>query len=133
MKLTVESTGAFKLQRTLRTIEREIEKSVEKKVLRAGAIELRTEAKGTSAFKDDTGNLRRSIRVQEADDDVLVVAGDASAPYAADVEFGHGKVKPHPFMRPAVEGARERIQKAEAQAASRGIARTVKRVRGGAT
>ena len=133
MKLTVESTGAFKLKRALRTFERELEKRIEKKVLRAGATELRTEVKGTSAFKDDTGNLRRSIRVQDADDDVLVVAGDRNAPYAADVELGHSGAKPHPFMRPAVEGAKERIRKAEAEAASRGIARTAKRVRAGAT
>lgn len=77
------------------------------------------EAKQTLAFKDKTGNLRKSIRLKKSkfeDGGYIVKAtggGGEKGYHAHLVEFGHvmfidgrptGKrVPPHPFLRPALE------------------------------
>jgi len=90
-----------------------------------------SEAKGTAAFADKTGNLRKSIRLQKSkyiDGGYIVRAsgrnlggGDGDKGYHAHlIEFGHSmwawgnrtgkRVDAHPFMRPAKEkGIRKAI------------------------
>ncbi len=91
----------------------------------AGAKRIFNSAKGTSDFIDDTGNLRKSIKMYPSkfkDGGYIVVA---TAPHAYLVEYGHaiverggfdeggvitGYVPPHPFMRNAVKKNRARAE-----------------------
>lgn len=71
------------------------------------------EAQTTLAYQDKTGKLRKKtkLRVSKYEDGGYIV--QARAPHAHLVEYGHvaippgklegGRVKPHPFMRPALE------------------------------
>ena len=71
------------------------------------------EAQTTLAYHDKTGNLRKKtkLKVSKYEDGGYIV--QARAPHAHLVEYGHvaippGKlegrrVKPHPFLRPALE------------------------------
>ena len=77
---------------------------------------VRDEAKASTAFKDRSGKLRRSIRThQDKDTGIWYVraGGDGNAYHAHLVEFGHdlidadgfkyGTVRGHPFLGPAAE------------------------------
>ena len=72
-------------------------------VVRKTAINTASDAR--LAAPVDTGNLRNSITMTGRTGD-LIAAAEATAEYAAFVEFGHrirsgGYVPPQPFMRPA--------------------------------
>jgi hypothetical protein len=105
--------------------------------LRAVAAEVATRARNTAAFVDKTGNLRRSIRVEDPGPEspfVLVKAGDYAhsgagetyAPHAHLIEYGHAKVTPggrvvgftpaRPFMGPAAEEVLQRADEIVAAA-----------------
>jgi hypothetical protein len=92
--------------------------------------QIKADAKRTVAFKDITGNLRKSIKVKKSkfdDGGYLVKAGGRGAMQAWLVEHGHeivfgtgpnriatGKmVPPHPFLKPAldknIEYARQKL------------------------
>ena len=83
-------------------------------------------AKSTSAFVDKTGNLRSSIRFSKTKRtprksyNVIgkIYTLPKVGPHAHLVEFGHkivrngqvfGKVKPHPFLRPAADESKEEV------------------------
>lgn len=97
----------------------EANKDVIDDFLRGVAKQTATNARRTAAFVDKTGNLRRSIRMKKSkfvDGGFIVTAtgrGKDKGYHAALVEFGHGiknsdkRVPPHPFLRPAVEAARD--------------------------
>jgi HK97 gp10 family phage protein len=55
-----------------------------------------------------TGDLRGAIRKEPDGEDYWVKAGGDAAPYAAYVEYGTIRARPHPFMFPAVEMNRGR-------------------------
>ena len=71
------------------------------------------EAQTTLAYHDKTGKLRKKtkLKVSKYEDGGYIV--QARAPHAHLVEYGHvaippgklagGRVKPHPFLRPALE------------------------------
>ena len=100
----------------------EVEKAIETNI-REVAFVARDEAKTTAAFRDKTGNLRRSIKARKkknADATYVVSATgrnkDDMGYHAALVEYGHVKflwghpqvgerVAARPFMRPAAETA----------------------------
>jgi len=82
-----------------------------------------TRARGTSAFADKSGTLRK--RIDAVDHDQLGVIARARAPHAHLVEFGHdvvrggrvvGQAKPHPFLRPAADEELARAAQEFAQA-----------------
>jgi HK97 gp10 family phage protein len=92
------------------------------KILSDTALVVRDDAKNSTAFKDKTGNLRKSIRKRKSkfiNGGYIVVAtgrhvsGGEKGFHAHLVEYGHakvlwgrrtgGRVPPHPFMRPAVQ------------------------------
>jgi len=101
--------------------EKWLEKAIRDAVspgLKALAGEVAARAKHSSAFKDKTGYLRKSIKVTKPTAADIAEAGDPSvlvvrtrAPHAHLVEDGHamvtadgrvvGHVPPHPFLRPA--------------------------------
>lgn len=102
-------------------------------LLLAAAQDVGFEARRTSEFKDKTGKLRNSIKLEKSkfeDGGWLVTA---RAPHAHLVEFGHvlvrktksgivkviGHVSAHPFLRPALDNAkRVLIAKLKAGAAN---------------
>lgn len=59
----------------------------------------------------DHGDLRASIRKETGKHELSrkVIAGDANAPYARFVEFGHSDAKPRPFFFPAYRALRRSI------------------------
>lgn len=68
---------------------------------------MQKEAKGTSAFKDVTGDLRRSIAglvgIKGGNITATLQAGGGNVDYAIFVEEGAGNRGPRPFIRPAFE------------------------------
>ena len=67
------------------------------------ARQIAIDAKTTTAFKDKTGTLRKSIRARKSkfeDGGWIVVAG---SPHAHLVEYGHKNAPAHPFLRPALD------------------------------
>jgi len=86
------------------------------------ANQIKDNAKGSNAFKDITGSLRRSIKVEKNKDrsfvsstevyDLRVRAGNRSAPHAHLVEYGHGGPHAAPaksFLRTAKDKAISQI------------------------
>lgn len=90
----------------------EVRRLAERKGALAAARTIRLEARRSTAFTDRTGALRKSIRVEQTDRAVSVLAGDPPGIiYAGFVEFGHGGPRPalpHPYLRPAVRSSQER-------------------------
>ena len=103
----------------------EVEKAIETNI-REVALVARDAAKTTTAFRDKSGNLRRSIKMRKKRNTeatyIVSATGknagddqDNKGYHAANVEYGHvliawgeptGKRVPaHPFMRPAAEFA----------------------------
>ena len=108
----------------------------------AAAREIADRAKASTAFRDRTGNLRRSIRVEPtmARRRVrgrLVTVRDGNAEVRVDfpglfVEFGHGGPRPappHPFLRPAMRAARQAALQAATREARRRFNIAVRRGR----
>lgn len=72
-------------------------------------------AKASTAFRDRTGKLRKSIKKQKRKSKDFAASVElydwivrATAPHAHLVEFGHGGPRPappHPFLQPAKEKA----------------------------
>ena len=61
------------------------------------------------APNDDTGHLRSQIETAMPRNDVATVTSNAA--YAADLEFGTSKMEARPYMRPARDKLKPRIQK----------------------
>ena len=79
------------------------------------AKEIERRAKATTAFKDRTGRMRRSIKAQKTARTYTVLGRKVKVPFGAArvsvefpsrfVEYGHGgpaPAPPHPFFRPAI-------------------------------
>lgn len=62
----------------------------------------------------DTGNLRNSITTDARQGDLVAVV-EATADYAAHVEFGTSRMRPQPFMRPAQDRNTEPFMQALGQ------------------
>jgi HK97 gp10 family phage protein len=76
-----------------------------------------------SAPNQDTGVLGNNIEVlQVARLRVLITS---QAPYSAALEFGTSKMAERPFMRPAAEATRERVNRMIGNAARRAIRRSM--------
>ena len=67
-------------------------------VVRKAALDTMADAKTLAPV--DTGNLRNSITTDARQGDLVAVV-EATADYAAHVEFGISRTRPQPFMRPA--------------------------------
>lgn len=71
-------------------------------------IQIRKDAKASTAFKDITGNLRKSIKIKKSKFEgggYLTKAGGKGAMQSWLVEHGHGGPRPapaHPYLRPAL-------------------------------
>ena len=70
------------------------------------ARQIAADAKATTAFKDDTGELRKSIKARKSkfeDGGWIVKAGSKKAYHAWLVEHGSQKMSAKPYLRPALE------------------------------
>ena len=127
--------GLAELQAALYQLPAKIEANIMRGALRAGAKVIQKEAQSTAAFIDRSGALRDSIRVttklRSGTATAAVVAGpskkDKRPFYGRFIEFGtkphvikakngralaigfasvhHPGIRPHPFMRPALDVA----------------------------
>lgn len=88
------------------------------RALKAIGIFVEGEAKVRAPY--DTGRLRDSMdhRVDEGAAKVIIGTPVEYAPY---VEFGTSKMKAQPYLRPALEGNKDRIQQIAEQYLGRGI------------
>ena len=128
------------LDKALKRLQHELERHVIEPSLKAAAEVVLEEAQATAAFQDDTGELRRSMRVESvpAKDmkhrgknakDVLL---EATAEYAAAVELGHGGPRPappKPYLRPALKSRQKAAVKAAQRVARKGLPRAVRAAR----
>ena len=72
----------------------------------------------------DTGNLIRNIRVSTAEGNLLKgysAEVKAITPYAMRLEYGQGKVKARPFMRPALNKNKAKIRQLITKAVKKSI------------
>jgi len=64
---------------------------------------IKKEAQNSTAFKDKTGRLRKSIRRRKSRFEFGGQIVIATAPHAHLIEFGHKNAPPHSFLRTAKE------------------------------
>lgn len=96
----------------------ELELMVEKPAKVAGEIlnkagqPILNELQGTRAFKDKSGNLRRSFKISKLKNSRMGKGGrwyvwvgdvDREAPHGWLLEFGTSRIPARPFMQPALE------------------------------
>ena len=112
-----------RVEKALDKLPVEVNRLIRASGVQAAAKVVRDQAKGTTAFRDRTGGLRRSIRTQRGKGytDTLagkrkdvpalyarVVAGGPRAYQAVIVEYGSKRAPAHPYLEPAVEQAARR-------------------------
>lgn len=78
-----------------------------KQIVQKNGAELQARAQRNAPV--DTGNLKRSIRL-EIRDDGLTAESNAAAEYAPYVEWGTRFMKAQPFMRPAFQVQKEKFR-----------------------
>jgi HK97 gp10 family phage protein len=125
MQITMQEVGLDQLQRRLdalgdrqryrvtmtkahragiRVVERYVKENLSGSrtgaIYRYGNVEHQASAPG-EAPAVETGNLKNSVRVLEANAERAVLG--ATAEYAAYLEFGTRHMAPRPYMRPAVD------------------------------
>ena len=83
-------------------------------VVRKAALDTMADAKTLAPV--DTGNLRGSITTDTRTGDLSAVV-EATASYAAYVEFGTRRMRPQPYMRPAQDRNTDPFMDAIAQLA----------------
>ena len=81
-------------------------------VVRKAALDTMADAKTLAPV--DTGNLRNSITTDARQGDLVAVV-EATADYAAYIEWGTSKMQPQPFMRPSQDRNTEPFMQALAQ------------------
>jgi len=109
-------TGQKEIETAFRDISRSVERGMESGPLMEAAMLIVASAKRTTAFRDRTGNLRRSItawpaRSRSGHATVLVgpAKGAKTAWYGRIIEFGSSKQPAKRFLRPALKENRKRI------------------------
>lgn len=70
----------------------------------------------------DTGQLDQSVQAKKTGE--LTAETSASAPYAAALEFGTSKMEERPFMRPATQKNRAKIERLARAAVKIAVRRT---------
>lgn len=127
-------SGGPELEAALKELGGQVAGRLGENAVRAGARVIATRARRTTAFFDDTGRLRRSIRVLREIDrrsgERTAYAGTRVF-YAAFLEFGTVHMAARPFMRRALdEGGQDAVNALAANLAT-GIERaTAKHGRG---
>lgn len=120
-------TNRDRLRRKLKSIPGAVRKAARAQ-LQANADELVETMKGFVPVQE--GALVSSIKQQDVSGSTRisrrVSAGNAEAPYASYVEFGHGEAAPHPFFWPAYRLKRRRFRARMTRAAKKAIAEATK-------
>ena len=107
MGVDIELTGMDDLMKWAEETGRKVS-SIAGPALLAGAEPILGEMQHTSAFTDQTGTLRKSLKISKVktkSGQKFVWVGDVDgvAKYAWPLERGTSRMKAHPFMRPAFE------------------------------
>lgn len=97
------------LERTKARIHAALDTAVAKGVVKTYAAKLQREAMQKAPV--DTGNLKRSIMLNIAEDGMEATV-TATAEYAAYVEYGTRFMDAQPYMKPAAEKIRPEFQEA---------------------
>ena len=97
------------LERTKARIHAALDTAAAEQVVKAYAAKLQQEAMRKAPV--DTGNLKRSIMLNIAEDGMEATV-TATAEYAAYVEYGTRFMNAQPYMKPAAEMIRPEFQEA---------------------
>lgn len=97
-----ELIGDEELERALQDMKEEVRRRLPA-VLRVAAMPIENDAKILCPYR--TGNLRRSIHteIEEEADKFIVAEIGTNVEYAKPVEFGTGRRKAKPYLRPAFD------------------------------
>jgi len=122
-------TGQKEITLAFRDVARSVERSMESGPLMEAAMLVVESAKRTTAFKDRTGRLRRSITAfpglsRSGHATVLVgpAEGAHTAFYGRWIEYGNSRQPSRKFLRPALKENRKRIN----EILSRAIGKVIK-------
>ena len=121
--IDISLLGDKALQRKLNRLPQKIQKKVMRQALREGARPILAAAKTNAPV--DTGRMKASLKlrshkarrgnfgveVRTGTRTELGIPEGATSYYPYSVEFGHGNVPAHPFMRPALDDNREVAEK----------------------
>ncbi len=123
--LEVRESDIGQLVRDLSRFTDELQAKVTRAGVRKMAEEILREMRATTAWRDYTGTLRSRMVIRQIDQQVSTVDGGqktlkgtaalviAQAPHAALLEYGTAKMRPRPFMTPALEaGAKSGLGRA---------------------
>lgn len=108
MGTELQVTGLNELFAQLEEKEKSVKKTQEEAIKKCAQLIL-DDAKATTAFKDRTGTLRKSLKMsrikKSKDGDVSVYIGDIDkkAFYAKFIEFGYSRMPARPFLQPALQ------------------------------
>lgn len=113
MSANMEMTGLNELIDRLEELGQNVDAATDAGLKKAAVLVL-ADAKQTSAFKDKTGKLRKSMKItgvkknsKSGDRYLLVGTFGENAFYGRYVEYGTSKMDPHPFLHPALERNRD--------------------------
>ena len=114
--MEIEILGFRELEDKLSNLDEKLKQALEE-ALEEIAEKIRDDAKDLAPV--DTRSLRKSIRVEkEGELQVSVIAGDSGVinprtgrevDYAGFVEFGTSRMRPQPYMQPALEKNKDEI------------------------
>ena len=139
--ISFDEASAKLLEDSLNSLPVEMARTVRVAANKAAAKVVAQNARATTAFKDDSGNLRRSIRpvvrggytetlhgkkVRVPGRHVSVRAGSTAARQPVLVEYGHEgphPAPPHPFLEPAATSSAQQAFSAAVAAARAAFAR----------
>lgn len=120
--IDIRLLGAKDLQRKLNRLELKTGKKIVRRALRKGGRPVLATAIAGCPVK--TGRLKKSlvlkarkphrgyfgVEVRTGTREELGIAPDDKSFYPASVEYGHGNVPAHPYLRPAMDANRERAK-----------------------
>lgn len=108
--MSVTVRGVEELQRKLAKLAKRASEEAILAALEKGGAVLEKEMKGTTAWHDVTGELRKSIGTQKVGKGKKAeVRVGATAPHTHLLEKGTIKMSARPFIRPAWDARREEV------------------------
>ena len=139
MRIDIRLTGDKELERKLHNLEEKTEKKIVRGAIRKAAVQAKNQIVQNivGAGLVDSGVMLaayKAAKIKSAGKPGLIRYGPENPPrealgihaqdpyyYPYAVEFGHGNVRPHPFIRPAIDNHKNQIRAAIAQDIATGI------------
>jgi HK97 gp10 family phage protein len=124
----IELTGVDEILNKLQQMGTNISR-LESKALKNAAEPVLEDAKATNAFNDRSGKLRKGLKISNVKNKegtkyilVGIDKGDNSKIYYGKfLEFGTSKMPARPFLQPAYEKNKDKIQKTIAETLKEGL------------